>query len=57
VIKPKTRKLKGYVADMAEMRSTYNILVRKPEGKRTHGRIILKWIIKKYGVRVWTGFI
>jgi hypothetical protein len=22
-----------------------------------HGSIILKWILKKYGVRVWTGFI
>jgi hypothetical protein len=57
VIKPKRRKWKGHVADMAEIRSTYNILFRKSEREKTHRRIILKWIIKKCSVRVWVGFI
>jgi hypothetical protein len=40
-----------------EMRNAYyNILVRKYEGKRPLGRIILKYILNKFGVRVWTGF-
>ena len=38
-------------------------LVGKPEGKRpleilsVDGRIILKWIVTKQDVRLWTGFI
>jgi hypothetical protein len=50
-------------ACMKEMRNLYEILVRKPEGKRNladlgiDGRIILiKWIINKQDMRVWTGF-
>jgi hypothetical protein len=37
------------------------ILVRKPKGKYhlrylcVDGRIILKWILEKYSVRMWTG--
>jgi hypothetical protein len=37
--------------------------IQKFQGERTLGRltcryrIILKWILKKYWVRVWTGFI
>jgi hypothetical protein len=36
--------------------------VRKPEGKKLPWRhidlgIILKWILEKWGVRMWTGFI
>jgi hypothetical protein len=40
----------------------YKILVMKPEGKRpleclsVDGKIILIWILKKQGVRMWTGF-
>jgi hypothetical protein len=46
---------------MGEMRNTYKILVRKCEGKRhlgdlgVVGRTILKLILKKYNVRMWTG--
>jgi hypothetical protein len=41
---------------------TYKILVMKPEGKRpleclsVHEKIILIWILKKQGVKMWTGF-
>jgi hypothetical protein len=44
---------------MGEMRNAYKILVRKPEGKNhpedlsTDGRIILKGILGKWGVRLW----
>jgi hypothetical protein len=40
----------------------YKILVGKREGKNqlvdpyVDGKIILKWMFEKQGVRVWTGF-
>jgi hypothetical protein len=43
----------GRVAHMGEMRITYTILLRKPEGKRPFARskrrgvIIFKWIFKE----------
>jgi hypothetical protein len=42
-----------------EMRSVYKTFVGKPEGKNhledldIDGRIIFKWIIEKFGLRVW----
>jgi hypothetical protein len=44
-------------------RGVYRVLVGKPEGKRRMGRprrrwednMALRWIFKKYDVRVWTG--
>jgi hypothetical protein len=42
------------------MRNAYSILVEYPAGKRRLGdlgvdmRIILKWIIRKYGGKLWT---
>jgi hypothetical protein len=38
------------------MRNAYKILVQQ-EDLSVDGRIILKWILNKYGVRVWAGFI
>jgi hypothetical protein len=40
----------------------YRVLVGKPEGKRPLARSRcrwkdIKWIFKKWDVRVWTGFI
>jgi hypothetical protein len=46
---------------MGERKSVYRVLVGKPEGKRpigrpdVDGRIILRWIFRKWGVEVWTG--
>jgi hypothetical protein len=41
---------------MGQLRNAYKISVGKSEGNMRDVRIILKWIVKKYGVRVWTGF-
>jgi hypothetical protein len=46
---------------MGEERGLYRVLVGKPEGKRplgrpgVDGRIILRWIFRKWDVGVWTG--
>jgi hypothetical protein len=45
------------------MHTGFWVLVGKPEGNNhlehlwTDGRIILKWMFKKYDERVWTGLI
>jgi hypothetical protein len=45
------------------MTNAYKILVGKPEGKRLLGRlavdwkIILEWILGKWGGKMWTGCI
>jgi hypothetical protein len=45
------------------MKNVYRILVEKLKGKNhlrnqgVDGRIILRWIFRKYVVEVWTGFI
>jgi hypothetical protein len=44
---------------MGERRGVYRVLVGKPEGKRkmgdpgVDGRIIFKWIIRKWNVGLW----
>jgi homospermidine synthase len=50
-----------YVARMREMRSTYKILVGKPEGKRPIGKQWRKCedntiYLKEMGVEIWTRF-
>ena len=46
---------------MGERRGVHRVFVAKPEGKRPLGRPRrtwednIKWICRKYGVRVWTG--
>ena len=49
------------MALMGKGRSVYRVLVRRP-GKRDHwgdlgvdGRIIFRWIFRKWVVRLWTG--
>jgi hypothetical protein len=43
-------------------RGDQKILVRKSDGKRPlgtprhNGRIVLKWIVKKWDLSLWTGF-
>jgi hypothetical protein len=41
---------------MRDMRNSNISLVEKPEGG-VDGRKILKWTLKKYGMRFWTGFV
>ena len=46
------------MARIGERRSVYRVLVGKPEGKRPLGRlgrIILRWIFRKWDVGAWTG--
>jgi hypothetical protein len=46
---------------MGERRGVYRLLVGKPEGKShledpgIDGRIILRWIFRKWDVEAWTG--
>ena len=48
----------GHVAHMRERRGVYRVLVGKPEGKShledpgVDGRIILRWIFRKWDVAV-----
>jgi hypothetical protein len=51
----------GHVARMVERRGVYKVLVGKPEGRNhledlgVDGRILLRWIFRKWDVRAWTG--
>jgi len=46
---------------MGERRGVYRVLMGKPEGKShsedpgVDGRIILRWIFRKWDVGAWTG--
>jgi len=48
---------------MGERTCLYKVLVEKPDGKNhledqnVDGRIILRWICRKWDVGVWTGSI
>ena len=63
VIKSRRMRRAGHVARMGERRGVYRVLVGKPEGKNhlgdpgIDGKIILRWILRKYDVVVWTGSI
>jgi hypothetical protein len=63
MIKSRRVQWMGHVACMGEMRNIYNILMRKPKGKRLHGRprcrwgIILEWTLKKQVGKVWPWII
>jgi hypothetical protein len=51
----------GHVAHIGERRVAYRVMVGKPAGKNhledlvLDGRIILRWIFRKWDVGVWTG--
>jgi hypothetical protein len=49
-----------HVAPMEQMRNAYKILARKREEKKrldVDGKMILKLILKKQDIRVWTVFM
>jgi len=58
IIKSRRMRWVGHVTCMGERRCIYRVLVGKPEGKRPlgrpgiDGRIILRWIIRKWDVGV-----
>ena len=63
VIKSRSMRWAGHVARMGEGRGVYTVLVGRSE-ERNHledpgvdGRIILRWIFRKWNVGAWTGFI
>jgi hypothetical protein len=63
IVKMKSRMIKraGQAACIGEFRNACKIFVGRTEGKRRFGRprrrwrTILKWILRKYNGRVWTG--
>jgi hypothetical protein len=63
VIKLRRVRWAGHVARMGERRGVYRVLVGKPEGKRSLGRLRCRWednikmIIRKWDVRAWTGLM
>jgi hypothetical protein len=44
IIKARRMKWEGHIARMWKKRSTYNMLVRKPEGRRPLGRPRRRWL-------------
>ena len=63
VVKSRRMRWAGHVARMEEGRVMHRVLVGKPEGKRSlgrpnvDGRIILRWIFRKWEGVVGTGWI
>jgi hypothetical protein len=59
VIKSRRMRWAGHVARMGERRGVYRILARKPEVKgplgRSRRKTILRWIFRKWDVRVRSG--
>jgi hypothetical protein len=63
VIKVRRMRWAGHVAPMGEVRGAYNILVRRPEGRRPLGRPKRRWEdnikmdLREIGLGMWIGFI
>jgi hypothetical protein len=63
VIKSRKMKWAGHVAHMGERRGVYRVVVGKLEGRDQmedpgiDGRIILRWIFRKWDVGAWVGLI
>jgi hypothetical protein len=62
-IKSRRMRCAGHVASMGEMRNSYKMLVRKPEGKRPLRRPRCRWEdnirmgLREIGWEVWSGCI
>ena len=61
MIKSRRMRWTGHVARVGDSRDVYRVFVGKPKG-RGHlrdtgidGRIIIRWIFRKWNVGVWTG--
>jgi hypothetical protein len=58
VIKSRRTRWAGHVACMGEIINAYNVFIGKPEGKRSprrpriDGKIILEWMLGKWGERL-----
>jgi hypothetical protein len=61
MIKSRIMRWAGHLSRMGERRGVYRVLVGNPEGKRPlkdpaiDGKIVLRWIFRKWDVGVWTG--
>ena len=61
VIKSRRMRWVGHVARMGKRRGVYRVLVGKPERKKpledqgVDGKMILRWIFRKWDVGAWTG--
>jgi hypothetical protein len=55
VIKSRLR-LAGH-AEYVDMRNAYKVLVWKPEGERPLRTIIIKQILNKWRMSMWSGFM
>jgi hypothetical protein len=56
VIKSRRMRWAGHVERLMKMRFAYNILVGKLGRLGVDGKILLEWILRKYGGRVWSEF-
>jgi hypothetical protein len=57
VMRSRTMRLPEHVARMARMINACIILKGKLEDVTVDGRMILKWILRKYGMRAWSRII
>jgi hypothetical protein len=63
IIKSRRMRLAGHVARMGEKKTSYRLLVGKPEGKRPLGRPRHRWVdnirmdIEEVGWVMWTGLL
>jgi hypothetical protein len=56
MMKSRTMRWAGYVARIGERRCVYVVFVGNPEGDPgVGGRIILRFIVRKWDLGVWTG--
>jgi len=57
VIRSRRMSVAGHVTHMWDVRGVYKVLVGKSEGRKQLGRIILRWIFRKWDVGACTGSI